>query len=1370
MPNVKGGGSLAINIDTLQIQIETTSNDAANKINALTKALTNLKAVTKGGAGLNTVAKQLQALTTATNGATSASKKVANLVNALRGLQSIQRPSGLLSAINALRKIKDLNLSNISNEKIQNLVIAFNSLSGIQKASGLNSTINALKKLPEITKKLQKADLNTFATQMQRVAAAIRPLSTEMARISAGFSAFPIRIQRLIAENDRLFNSNRRTANSFELYAKMGVYYYALKRAATIMSKWVNSSTAYVENLNLFTVAMSDAADSALEYAETVKEAVGIDPSEWIRNQGVFKQITGGFGVTEEKANLMSKNLTQLGYDISSFYNISIEDAMQKLQSGIAGEIEPLRRLGYAIDVATLQEVAYAHGIDQSVNSMNQAQKSQLRYVAIMEQSGNVMGDMTRTVQTPANAMRILNQQVTQLSRALGNLLIPFLQKIIPYVQAFVEILTEAIQRLAVLAGFELPEIDYSGLGGVASGAEDAEDALNGTTSAAKKLRDAVLGIDELNIISPYQDSGNSDTGFGGDLALDLPEYDFLKNFREQTNDIKKQMEEVLDVVVAIGAGLLAWKITNNLMNTVGNLKNTLKGIQNLKLAAGVTLMVTGFTLSAIGSYGLGRGDYSTENIIKTILGSALGIAGSLLVFGTGPLGWTIGISAAIIVNIASFALGSWHQSVEDDLKSRFGEIVLSDDQISEWAQALTTSELAIKLSVYVDEQEALSSLKGQVEKSIAELNKQNLRASIGLEIEQASYQEAVDSFLLNAQEYIQQQQIVAAMSVDIVLGGTENGDRLSGFATDYYGELSEELTEKGKELKEIVASGFNDGKWIPNKLEEAVKLQKDIQEILDYISNVEFEAELEGLRLDAKGTDLTVESFQGVMDKAQETIEDQMKNLEGVRLEAIKVAKMEYDQNILDGMSKEAAQEIYDSAVKAADEAFQNKSITLNSATFEFGIQTITDAFSEELKSAEPVFSTSVRDAFEGGFIDGVKNPEELYSTPIEELMLGVQEAYRIGFENVDISAEARQNLESLLEELKPTKEQLKKLQNEAFQAGQAVPEYVNQGLTSIYKLEAITGSLEAQNYLIGQMLSTDPSFTELLKTSEGAGESINKDVAAGLLSSVSVVREASTGTVNEVKNTITGETEKITPTLRNNFYSLGQSLGAGLYSGTFNTITDTTKYDWKGLFGKVTDYAIEEFDTHSPSKVFTTLGEDNMQGLYNGMDGWGEDFAQIFKNIVNAGITQFNSFIQWINEKMKISWDAFEIAGREIIPAGSIQLLKIPTIPLLASGGIVNQGQMFIARERGPELVGQIGRRTAVANNQQIEEGIYRASLEANEEQNALLRRQNELLAALLEKSGGNVYLDGKQILKSSEKAGRERGAVIMSGGVVG
>ncbi len=147
------------------------------------------------------------------------------------------------------------------------------------------------------------------------------------------------------------------------------------------------SSNAYVENMNLFSVTMGEAADSAFEYAEAVNKAVGIDVSEWMKYQGMFKQIASGFGVLETKANTMSKNLTQLGYDISSFYNISIEDAMQKLESGIAGEIEPMRRLGYAIDEATLKQVALAHGISLSVNSMTQGQKSQLRYIAIMEQS-----------------------------------------------------------------------------------------------------------------------------------------------------------------------------------------------------------------------------------------------------------------------------------------------------------------------------------------------------------------------------------------------------------------------------------------------------------------------------------------------------------------------------------------------------------------------------------------------------------------------------------------------------------------------------------------------------------------------------------------------------------------------------------------------------------------------------------------------------------------------------------------------------------------------------------------------------------------------------------------------------------------------
>jgi hypothetical protein len=128
----------------------------------------------------------------------------------------------------------------------------------------------------------------------------------------------------------------------------------------------------------------------------------------------------------------MSKNLTQLGYDISSFFNISYEDAMQKLQSGVSGELEPLRRLGYDLSQARLQAVALSLGIDRSVNSMTQAEKAQLRYYAIMTQVTTAQGDMARTLEAPANQLRILKAQATQAARALGNVFIPALNAILP--------------------------------------------------------------------------------------------------------------------------------------------------------------------------------------------------------------------------------------------------------------------------------------------------------------------------------------------------------------------------------------------------------------------------------------------------------------------------------------------------------------------------------------------------------------------------------------------------------------------------------------------------------------------------------------------------------------------------------------------------------------------------------------------------------------------------------------------------------------------------------------------------------------------------------------------------------------------------
>lgn len=143
-----------------------------------------------------------------------------------------------------------------------------------------------------------------------------------------------------------------------------------------------------------------------------------------------------------------------------------------------------------------------------------------------------------------------------------------------------------------------------------------------------------------------------------------------------------------------------------------------------------------------------------------------------------------------------------------------------------------------------------------------------------------------------------------------------------------------------------------------------------------------------------------------------------------------------------------------------------------------------------------------------------------------------------------------------------------------------------------------------------------------------------------------------------------------------------------------------------------------------------------------------------------INGLLGGFDKVVQWAADVLGEDW-----GGMTLIKEVKFSRIAVPTY---AEGGFPEQGQMFIAREAGAEMVGNIGRRTAVANNDQIVSGIAGGVAEANEEQNTLLREQNSLLRAILEKDSG-VYLDGKNLTKSVEKYQRERGRVLITGGVV-
>ena len=634
---------MSVELDALELEISSNSDKASKGIDGLIKTLGELKNASKSGSGLNTIARGLDKVNSAIDRLNVQKSKLSSLRTALSNLTFGQ--NDLTKTANRLTKLNEaIKTLNVDSNKFAALSSAMQSVSSVEKATGMNSVINTLKKLDTVTEQLEKTDLGKFATQMQKTADAVRPLSTEMQKVSNGFNAFPIKIQRLIAATDKVPSSTKKASIGLSGMMKGFLSFAAIDRAADKVSDWVVSSNAYVENMNLFSVTMGEAADSAFEYAEAVNKAVGIDVSEWMKYQGMFKQIASGFGVLETKANTMSKNLTQLGYDISSFYNISIEDAMQKLESGIAGEIEPMRRLGYAIDEATLKQVALAHGISLSVNSMTQGQKSQLRYIAIMEQSKNSMGDLARTVQTPANAMRIMHQQLNQLTRALGNLFIPIIEKVLPYLQVFTELLTDAVQRMAQLMGFTLPKIDYSGMqDGLSGVGDDADD----TTNSLKKLKNAVLGIDELNVL----DKQNTTSG-SNDLGLDMPEYDFLAGLNQRTDELKKQIEAQVGVISAIMSGALL-------------VLGAILAFSGVNIPLGIGLMAAGaIGLAAEAAIYWNAMDSKVATALAGVMavcGASLFALGAVLVFSGTEIPLGIGMMVAGGTLLAGSAIVAWH-------------------------------------------------------------------------------------------------------------------------------------------------------------------------------------------------------------------------------------------------------------------------------------------------------------------------------------------------------------------------------------------------------------------------------------------------------------------------------------------------------------------------------------------------------------------------------------------------------------------------------------------------------------------------------------------------------------------------------------
>lgn len=408
------------------------------------------------------------------------------------------------------------------------------------------------------------------------------------------------------------------------------------------LSTILRLSNDYIETTNLFNVVMGESTEKAWGFVQAL-ESIGVDQEQAMRYQSSFYDIGKSLGMTAENAYTLSEQFTKLSYDYASLYNLPFEESFQKLQAAIVGTTEPIRRLGKDISVAKLEEVALNLGIEESVRNMTQAEKAELRFIAVMQQSTAAMNDMERTIDQPANALRVLRAQLTSLGRELGNLFIPALSAVLPWLIAFTKFLRGIISDIAGFFGITFSEIDFSGinsqLGQSDAYTDNLADNLDDSAKNAKKLKDYLLGIDELNVLNPDTGTVDRDTGAsagtsaGGGLGVDLSDFGYdeiLKDVQSRADEILKLFEKWKTPLLTV-AGILAglWAI-----GKITNFVRALKGVQTSStILAGVqglgglaksffNLAGTGGVLGTVATAFVGLGD-----TILTTLGYVTGSA-----------------------------------------------------------------------------------------------------------------------------------------------------------------------------------------------------------------------------------------------------------------------------------------------------------------------------------------------------------------------------------------------------------------------------------------------------------------------------------------------------------------------------------------------------------------------------------------------------------------------------------------------------------------------------------------------------------------------------------------------------------------------
>lgn len=565
-------------IDSLQIKIKADANNASNALDKLANSLTNFQ----------------RSLSIDTSKLTSISNSIQSIANAASSMNTsgIKNISTLTNSINRMGKIDTSGLSRISSAlKTFSADMAGTKVDGVGDIASIASSISrlggvasgrAVTNIPLLAKNLKQ--LFTTLSTAPNVSENIIRMTNALAGL-ASTGAASGRAANSLGRNLNTYtvSARRATKSTFSLAAAFGRFYatyFLVIRGIKSLWKSIEGTTDYIEAFNYYTVAFNKVGkewgkdfekfgyDNAEDYAQSFGNRVnellgkmsglkvdvdgGLISESGMKNLGLNLQeitqyasqlasITNSLGQTGEVTTAISKSMTMLAGDMSSLFNVDFSTVATNLQSGLIGQSRALYKYGIDITNATLQTYAYKYGIEKAVSEMSQAEKQQLRFLAILDQSRVSWGDLANTINTPNNMIRQFTNNVKEAGMVLGQLFIPVLQKVLPVINGVVIAIKRLLVSVANLLGIK---IDFSSFGQGVSGynedLEDTADALDKVGTSAKNAQSGIRAFDKLKVISIPKSSG-SGSGAGG-AGIDL-----TKEIMDATAEYEKVWQEAFD-------------------------------------------------------------------------------------------------------------------------------------------------------------------------------------------------------------------------------------------------------------------------------------------------------------------------------------------------------------------------------------------------------------------------------------------------------------------------------------------------------------------------------------------------------------------------------------------------------------------------------------------------------------------------------------------------------------------------------------------------------------------------------------------------------------------------------------------------------